>query len=223
LQTFSEPSSQSLLPDPLPEPYIQPPYTLVLEMTDVLVHPEYDRKSGWRFRKRPGIDKFLSSVSAPYFEVVIYTHENGFSASPVIDGLDPEGYIMYRLFRDATKYEKGTHQKDLPCLNRDLSKVILLDCNAAASRISPRNALIVKKWEGDPRDTTLMDLIPFFQAIAASGVEDVRDVLDFYRNEEDVVGAFKRNQELLRKQQEEQLGQLQQKAGARWSFFGRKQ
>ena len=37
-----EPSSESLLPDPLPEPYIQPPYTLVLEMTDVLVHPEYD-------------------------------------------------------------------------------------------------------------------------------------------------------------------------------------
>ena len=42
LQTFAEPSSESLLPDPLPEPYIQPPYTLVLEMTDVLVHPEYD-------------------------------------------------------------------------------------------------------------------------------------------------------------------------------------
>ena len=35
------------------------------------------------------------------------------SASPVVDGLDPEGYIMYRLFRDATKYEKGTHQKVL--------------------------------------------------------------------------------------------------------------
>ena len=33
------------------------------------------------------------------------------SASPVVDGLDPEGYIMYRLFRDATKYDKGTHLK----------------------------------------------------------------------------------------------------------------
>ena len=31
-----------LLPGPLPEPYIQPKYTLVLELTDVLVHPEYD-------------------------------------------------------------------------------------------------------------------------------------------------------------------------------------
>ena len=68
---------------------------------------------------------------------------------------------------------------------------------------------------------SLSFLIAYSKAIAASGVEDVRDVLDFYRNEEDVVGAFKRNQELLRKQQEEQLSQLQQKAGARWSFFGR--
>ena len=41
-QAFVEPSSEVLLPDPLPEPYIQPKYTLVLELTDVLVHPEYD-------------------------------------------------------------------------------------------------------------------------------------------------------------------------------------
>jgi hypothetical protein len=39
---FAEPSSKLLLPDPLQEPYIQPPYTLILEMTDILVHPEYD-------------------------------------------------------------------------------------------------------------------------------------------------------------------------------------
>lgn len=31
-----------LLPEPLTDPYYQPPYTLVLEMTDVLIHPEYD-------------------------------------------------------------------------------------------------------------------------------------------------------------------------------------
>ena len=30
-----------LLPDPLKEPYYQPKYTLVLEMTGVLVHPDW--------------------------------------------------------------------------------------------------------------------------------------------------------------------------------------
>ena len=33
------------------------------------------------------------------------------SASPVVDGLDPNGMIMYRLFRDATLYTDGTHVK----------------------------------------------------------------------------------------------------------------
>lgn len=36
-----EPSRDKLLPDPLKFPYIQPSYTLVLEMTDVLVHPDW--------------------------------------------------------------------------------------------------------------------------------------------------------------------------------------
>ncbi len=36
-----EPTSPKLLPDPLREPYYQPPYTLVLELTDVLLHPEW--------------------------------------------------------------------------------------------------------------------------------------------------------------------------------------
>ena len=33
------------------------------------------------------------------------------SAAPVVDGLDPNGLIMYRLYRDATLYTDGTHVK----------------------------------------------------------------------------------------------------------------
>lgn len=44
---------------------------------------------------------------------------------PILDALDPNGYIMYRLFRDATLFTDGHHIKDLSKLNRDLSKVIL--------------------------------------------------------------------------------------------------
>ena len=36
-----DPSRDKLLPDPLKEPYYQPPYTLILEMTGVLVHPDW--------------------------------------------------------------------------------------------------------------------------------------------------------------------------------------
>lgn len=38
-----EPYSEKLLPDPLQEPYYQPPYTLVIELFDVLLRPTYDQ------------------------------------------------------------------------------------------------------------------------------------------------------------------------------------
>ena len=38
---MKEPSTDKLLPDPLQYPYLQPPYTLVIEMTGLLLHPEW--------------------------------------------------------------------------------------------------------------------------------------------------------------------------------------
>lgn len=38
---FTEPSSELLLPDHLPYPY-RKPYTLVIELKDVLLHSDYD-------------------------------------------------------------------------------------------------------------------------------------------------------------------------------------
>jgi hypothetical protein len=53
-------------------------------------------------------------------------------------------------------------------------------------------------------------------------VEDVRTVLDYYRSEDDVIEAFKRNQARLREQQEI-LSQKQKEQGGQWGgLFGRK-
>jgi len=219
--SVAEPSSELLLPGPLPEPYIQPPYTLVIEPMDVLMHAEYDRQKGWRYRKRPGVDQFLQSLTAPLFEIVIFTHKDGMTAAPLIDGLDPEGYIMYKLFRDSTKYTKGTHVKDLSSLNRDLRKVIILDCDKKTSQLQPRNSFTLKKWEGDPKDISLIELIPFFRTLAISGTDDVRPIMDHYADEEDPVAAFRRNQDLLRQQQEEIMKmQAEQKQKKVTSYSG---
>ena len=37
-----EPSRELLLPDPIQPPYIQPKYTVVIEMKNVLVAPEWN-------------------------------------------------------------------------------------------------------------------------------------------------------------------------------------
>uniref|UniRef100_H3D0S5 Mitochondrial import inner membrane translocase subunit TIM50 n=1 Tax=Tetraodon nigroviridis TaxID=99883 RepID=H3D0S5_TETNG len=202
-QMIIEPTSPKLLPDPLREPYYQPPYTLVLELTDVLLHPEWSLSTGWRFKKRPGID-YLFQQLAPLYEIVIFTSETGLTAYPLIDSIDPQGFVMYRLFRDATRYMEGHHVKDVSCLNRDTSKVIVVDCKREAFSLQPFNGLALRRWDGNSEDRTLYDLASFLKTIALSGVDDVRSVLENYALEEDPIEAFKRRQAQLAQQQEEE-------------------
>ncbi|GFR60291.1 mitochondrial import inner membrane translocase subunit TIM50 [Elysia marginata] len=199
---IQDPSREQLLPDPLKYPYIQPPYTLVIELTGVLIHPDWTYNTGWRFKKRPGIDYFLQQVGPPLFEVVIYSQEAGMTADPLVNHLDPQGYIMYRLYRDATRYMEGKHVKDLSCLNREMSRIIMLDCSKDATSLQPRNSLVLNKWLGEDEDRTLIDLAHFLKTIAASGVEDIRPVLDYYNQFDDPLNAFKDNQRKLQEEEE---------------------
>ncbi|XP_015601101.1 mitochondrial import inner membrane translocase subunit TIM50-C [Cephus cinctus] len=199
-----EPSREKLLPDPLSHPYIQPPYTLVLEMTDVLVHPDWTYLTGWRFKKRPGVDYFLDAVAPPQFEIVVYTSEQGMTVFPILDALDPQGYIMYRLVRDATRFVDGHHVKDLSALNRDLSKVIVVDWNSKSVQFHPENTLKIPRWTGNDDDTTLYDLAAFLRTILATNVEDVREVLNYYRQFDNPLEAFRENQRKLLQMEEEE-------------------
>ncbi|XP_033014501.1 mitochondrial import inner membrane translocase subunit TIM50 isoform X2 [Lacerta agilis] len=218
-QMIIEPTSPKLLPDPLKEPYYQPPYTLVIELTDVLLHPEWSLVTGWRFKKRPGIDNLFQQL-APLFEIVIFTSETGMTAFPLIDSVDPHGFISYRLFRDATRYMDGHHVKDISCLNRDPSKVVVVDCKKEAFRLQPFNGMALKKWDGNSDDRTLFDLAAFLKTIALSGVEDVRTVLENYSLEEDPLEAFKRRQSQLEQEEQQRLSDLSQHKKQQQLFLG---
>ncbi|CAL8350128.1 unnamed protein product [Arctogadus glacialis] len=208
-QMIMEPTSPRLLPEPLKEPYYQPPYTLVLELTDVLLHPEWSLATGWRFKKRPGID-YLFQQLTPLYEIVIFTAETGMTAYPLIDSIDPQGFVMYRLFRDATRYMDGHHVKDVSCLNRDTSKVILVDCKRESFSLQPFNGLALQRWDGNSEDRTLYDLANFLKTVALSGVEDVRSVLENYALEDDPIAAFKRRQAQLAQEEEQRLAEVAQ-------------
>ncbi|XP_038623251.1 mitochondrial import inner membrane translocase subunit TIM50 [Tachyglossus aculeatus] len=206
-QMIIEPTSARLLPDPLREPYYQPPYTLVLELTGVLLHPEWSLATGWRFKKRPGLDSLFQQL-APLYEIVIFTSETGMTAFPLIDSVDPHGFISYRLFRDATRYVDGHHVKDISCLNRDPAKVVVVDCKKEAFRLQPYNGVALKKWDGNSDDRTLFDLSAFLKTIALNGVEDVRTVLENYALEEDPLEAFKQRQSRLEQEEQQRLADL---------------
>lgn len=208
---IQEPSRDKLLPDPLKYPYIQPPYTLVLEMKDVLVHPDWTYQTGWRFKKRPGVDHFLEQC-AKHFEIVVFTAEQGMTVFPILDALDPNGYIMYRLVRDATHFVDGHHVKNLDNLNRDLKKVIVVDWDPNSTKLHPENTFNIGRWLGNDDDASLFDLINFLKTLATADVDDVREVLTYYKQFDDPLQKFRENQRILLEQMEQQEREEKNKA-----------
>ncbi|CAJ0950909.1 unnamed protein product, partial [Mesorhabditis belari] len=206
-----EPARDKLLPDPIQPPYIQPKYTLVIEMKNVLVAPEWTYKTGYRFIKRPALDYFLDVVGYPNFEVVIYTSESNFTGPPVVESIDPKGRIMYKLYRDCTKYMKGVHVKDLSKLNRDLSKVIYIDFDPASFQLNPDNVLRMPKWEGEMSDTALVDLAELLKTIHLSDVDDVRPTLQYYSSFDNPAAEFRKRAMYLAEQEAEKQRQLENK------------
>ncbi|EED20423.1 mitochondrial translocase complex component (Tim50), putative [Talaromyces stipitatus ATCC 10500] len=171
---YRDPAFEKLLPDE--DPSLRQPYTLVLSLEDLLVHSEWTREHGWRVAKRPGVDYFLRYLNQ-YYELVLFTSVPSMMADQVLRKLDPFRIIRWPLFREATKYKDGEYVKDLSYLNRDLSKVILIDTVPAHAREQPENAIILPKWKGDPKDKSLVALIPFLEYVAGMNVEDVRPVI----------------------------------------------
>jgi import inner membrane translocase subunit TIM50 len=134
---------------------------------------------GWRFAKRPGVDYFLAYLSQ-FYEIVVFTSMQSFNAQPLLDKLDPIGYTMYRLYREATTYDDTKYIKDLSKLNRDLSKVIIMDSNPDAYSLQPENAVAVPPWTGDPNDRYLTEIIPFLETLVIMNVADVRPICQKY-------------------------------------------
>lgn len=82
----------------------------------------------------------------------------------ILEKLDPYQYAPYRLYKESTRYIDGKHVKDLSHLNRDLSKVIIMDSNPDAYSLQPENSIAMKPWMGDPNDTELVAMIPFLES-----------------------------------------------------------
>lgn len=174
---FAEPSREKLLPDAVsPYPNMAPPRTLVIDLDDTLVHSTYSRVAGWRVAKRPGAEAFLAYL-ASFYEIVVFTSKMATYADPILNRLDPNSYVMHRLYRAETHYQQGVHIKDVSRMNRPLERVIVIDHDEKCVCLQPDNAIIVPEWKGDPSDTALLDLIPLLEGVVREDIEDVRDIL----------------------------------------------
>lgn len=54
--------------------------------------------------------------------------------------------------------------QDVSCLNRDTSKVIVVDCKREAFSLQPFNGMALKKWDGNSEDRALYDLANFLKS-----------------------------------------------------------
>lgn len=190
---IKEPSREKLLPDPLQYPYYQPPYTLVLEFTDVMAHPDWTYKTGWRFKKRPGLDFMLENLVGLY-EIVVYTAEPGMTIFPILEAIDQKHLISYKLVRDSTHFVDGHHVKNLDKLNRNLKKVIVIDWDNNAVKFHPDNHFNLLRWNGNDDDITLIHLTSFLKTIAQAEIDDVREVLRYYKQFNDPLMEFRNKQ-----------------------------
>ena len=176
---YNEPAFEKLLPDPPPPAYARP-YTLVVELNDLLVHSEWTREHGWRTAKRPGLDYFLGYLSQ-YYEVIVFTEQYAATSIPIVAKIDPyHSCVSGSLFREATKYENGKFIKDLSYMNRDLSKVVLVDTNPDAGSAQPENTIIIRPWTGNADDTELVAYVPFLEFLASQNFTDLRPILKQY-------------------------------------------
>ncbi|KOS20234.1 Mitochondrial import inner membrane translocase subunit TIM50 [Escovopsis weberi] len=218
---YQDPAFEKLLPDA--DPSFERPYTLCISLDDMLVHSEWTREHGWRVAKRPGMDYFIRYLSQ-YYELVLFTTVPFAMGEPLVRKLDPFRFIMWPLYREATKYEDGELVKDLSYLNRDLSKVIVLDTKAQHVRKQPENAVIMKPWNGDSSDKELVALIPFLEYIHTMQYSDVRKVLKSFDGTH-IPTEFARREAIARREFNKQMQGKKQRSsgvGALGNLFGMK-
>jgi len=82
---------------PLTEEEKETTYTLVLDLDETLVH-YFDLGPESHFLIRPGCFEFLDEM-AKYFELVIFTAAMQDYADSVLDQLDKNQVLKYRLYR----------------------------------------------------------------------------------------------------------------------------
>src|SRR5277367_2614636 len=114
--------------------------------------------------------------------------------------------------------------QDLSYLNRDLSKVMLIDTDPGHARNQLENAIILPKWTGDPSDQTLVQLIPFLEYVATMGFDDTRVVLKSFEGKF-IPAEFTRRERIMREKFEAKLADERKKkpkhkVGGVGSLFG---
>ena len=159
-------------------------YSLVLDLDETLIHVPKGKNI---FILRPGLRKFLHSLTE-YYELIVFTTGIKEYADQIINFIEKdEKYFSYRLYRESATFLNEQYYKDLNKLGRDIKKIIIVDDKEINMELQEENGIIIKPFitENDEgkKDFILYDLINILVKIAKDKPDDIRKSLKLYRNE----------------------------------------
>jgi len=186
-----ETERQRALPPLLP-PSTSHKKTLVLDLDETLVHSSmntngkanlklYTKKYGKKVPPfnvyfRPNVVNFLIKAGK-LFEIVIFTASLKTYADLVIDKLDVEGNVSYRLYREHCVATPRGYVKDLWTLGRKLKDVIIVDNLPISSERNKGNSIPIETWVGKRDDNSLERIFELLKELV-----DIEDVRKYLRN-----------------------------------------
>lgn len=97
------------------------------------------------------------------YEVVIFTAAMQDYADWVLDNIDKNKYISYRMYRQHASPTGMVFIKDLSRIGRPLNKTIIVDNVAENFSQQPDNGIFIKSWFDDMQDTALLELAPLLR------------------------------------------------------------
>ena len=172
-----------------PEPPFFPPkkendkrdYCLVLDLDETLVHYFEDETESY-VKVRLGAEKFIQELSK-YCEICIFTASTKYYADIVIDGLDYNHLVDYRLYRQHTTMDKGINIKDLSKLGRNMEKIIIVDNIEENYQLQPNNGINISDFEGDESDNELEYLLEdLLEIVRIPGKNVIKELPKVRRN-----------------------------------------
>ncbi|GLT55723.1 hypothetical protein SLA2020_288180 [Shorea laevis] len=141
------------------------------------ISPESEGKREMTVFERPGLQEFLKQI-AEFADLVLFTAGQEGYAKPLVDRIDAENRISLRLYRPSTSstvYRE--HVKDLTCLLKDLSRVVIVDNNPFSFLLQPLNGVPCSSFSAtELNDNQLLEVIlPLLKFLSLQ--KDVRPIL----------------------------------------------
>jgi import inner membrane translocase subunit TIM50 len=201
LNWFKSSAPPPLLPAPTIDAFGRESRTLVLGLEDTLVHFDWNRMDGWRDHIRSDLHNVLENAVKNNWEIVLFSSKPQLEYQDYVQGphakLDPYGFIKHKLWHEQTDSANLNFCKNLERLNRDLSRVVVVDWNKQSYCNHQENVITIDRFDSTAKvtDHKLSEIGHILKKMNEYNTHDVRPYIASY-NAEPKTNLFAREEEL---------------------------